>query len=100
MEFSKKDTRYPMKYSSYSSHFLIKKMIMQISNSTKTKYPHIKILDIGCSTAELWELLQDLNISYTGIEPFEADAEIAKKELVAMLIVKYTVLQLNTQFKT
>ena len=64
------NTRYPIKFSKYASHNVIAKVISQ---NALVKANKLKVLDIGCSTGGLGDLIKGANVEYTGVEPFEND---------------------------
>jgi len=64
------DPRYPYKWSPYSSHSQIAKLLGQGHGR--------KLLDIGCSDGALGSVLQTQGWQVFGVEPYEEDAENAR----------------------
>jgi len=66
--------RYPLKLSKYASHSVLKNWIFEIIQVRNEK---ISVLDIGCSKGEFAHLIDNLGVSYVGVEPHVPDASIA-----------------------
>ncbi len=67
--------RYPMKYSRFSSHTRISRIIhAAVSHNEKTS-----VLDVGCSKGGLFKLLPGESITYLGVEPYLEDFTEAQK---------------------
>ena len=72
------NVRYPKKYLKSSSHFQVARIIRNLCVLSEKK--PFRILDIGCSTAELYDSVKSDSLKYTGIEPFEEDAKRARSK--------------------
>ena len=77
--------RYPPKISKYSSHNLVNLYIREVVQKLTIVNQPIRILDFGCSTGDLFDLIKDLKISYLGVEPFLEDAKIARMKGLEVL---------------
>ena len=88
--------RYPIKFSKYSSHSVIRGYIYCDTNDQS----NYSLLDVGCSTGGLYDLLPKERIEYVGIEPHEADyLEGRSKNLNIMnMSVETALSRLTTKF--
>lgn len=89
-------SRYPIKVSKYSSHSQISQLIQRVESNGE----RLRLIDIGCSTGGLYQLISQMNIEYLGIEPFEKDFNFAISQglNVARLTAEEAVEKIDQKF--